>query len=97
MTGKVQMAVGGLVVGMALVVASATAFAADEPAKKDTYPLTTCVVSGEKLGGDMGKPVIFNYEGREIRFCCPGCVKTFKKNPEKYLKILDEAEFKNWL
>lgn len=94
MASKVQKAVGGLVVGLALVVASATVFAADEPAKKDTYPLATCVVSGEKLGGDMGKPVIYDYKGREIRFCCAGCIKTFTKNPEKYLKILDEAEAK---
>jgi hypothetical protein len=71
----------------------------DTKPAKDTYPLTTCVVSGEKLGGDMGKPVIFIYKdpkikndpGREVRFCCPDCVKDFKKDPAKYLKKIDDA------
>jgi YHS domain-containing protein len=59
--------------------------------KQDTYPLQTCVVSGGKLG-EMGKPYVYMYEGREIRFCCKGCVKDFLKEPAKYLKKLDDAE-----
>jgi YHS domain-containing protein len=62
-----------------------------DKAKTSTYPLDTCVVSGEKLG-EMGKPYIYNYEGREIQFCCKGCVKDFKKDPAKYVKKLDDAE-----
>ena len=62
---------------------------------KDAYPLTTCVVSGDKLGGEMGAPVKFDYNGREIRFCCPMCVAEFKKDPAKYLKLLDDAAAKN--
>ena len=65
-------------------------------------PLTTCVVSGEKLGGDMGDPYVFTYKdktkkndpGREIRLCCKSCLKDFEKEPAKYLKKLDEAEAK---
>ena len=26
------------------------------------YPLKTCVVSGDKLGGDMGEPIVFIYQ-----------------------------------
>lgn len=59
-------------------------------AAEDTYPLTTCVVSGEELG-EMGAPIIFNHEGREIRFCCKHCRKDFLKEPAKYLKKLDDA------
>jgi len=55
------------------------------------YPLDTCVVSGDKLGGSMGKPVNFDYKGREVRFCCKACIKDFKKDPAKYLKKLDDA------
>jgi hypothetical protein len=58
------------------------------------YPLDTCVVSGEKLGGDMGDPVILQYQGQEVRFCCPACKKIFLKDPEKYLKILADAKAK---
>ena len=62
-------------------------------AKAKPYPLTTCVVSGDKLG-EMGKPYIYKYKDREIQFCCKGCVKDFNKEPAKYLKKLDEAEAK---
>ena len=65
----------------------------DKAAKTDTYPLTTCVVSGEKLG-EMGDAVIFNYEGREVRFCCKDCKKDFLKDPAKYLKMIDDAAAK---
>ncbi len=76
--------------------------AGDNKSGKDTYPLTTCVVSGEKLGGDMGAPYIFTYKdpkikndpGREVRLCCPSCLKDFKKDPAKYLKKIDEAAAK---
>jgi hypothetical protein len=26
-----------------------------------------------------------------VRLCCKGCVKDFNKNPEKFLKMIDEA------
>jgi YHS domain-containing protein len=54
------------------------------------YPLKTCIVSGEEFGGDMGDPVVIEYQGREIKFCCSSCVKKFNKDPEKYIKSLDE-------
>jgi len=53
----------------------------------DSYPLTTCVVSGEKLG-EMGPPVVINHKGTEVRFCCNSCVKKFNADPEKYLAKL---------
>jgi hypothetical protein len=63
---------------------------------KAEYPVTSCPVSNEKLGGDMGQPVdqIYRQEGkpdRLIRFCCKDCVKDFNENPAKYLKALDDA------
>jgi YHS domain-containing protein len=61
--------------------------------KLKPYPLETCSVSGEKLG-EMGKPVVTEYKGREIKFCCKSCVKDFNKNPEKYVKKLEQAEAK---
>ena len=55
------------------------------------YPLDYCLVSGDKIG-EMGKPVVTNYHGQEIKFCCPDCVKDFKKDPAKYIKKLQDAE-----
>ena len=80
-----------LVVGVLLTGVLLPLAALAEDAKADTYPLKTCVVSGEKLG-EMGKPYIYTYEGREIRFCCKGCVKDFKADPAKFLKKLDAAK-----
>jgi YHS domain-containing protein len=65
--------------------------AKDAPAKP--YPLKTCVVSGDELG-KMGEGKTITYEGREIRFCCKDCEPDFRKNPEKYIKKLIEAEQK---
>ncbi|MBU0507607.1 hypothetical protein KKH27_02040 [bacterium] len=61
--------------------------------QQDHYPLETCVVSGEKLGG-MGEPTNYVYQNRLVRFCCDGCIKTFEKNPEKYLGMIDAAATK---
>jgi YHS domain-containing protein len=74
-----------------LIVAGTPASAADP--EGDPYLLDTCIVSGQKLGA-MGKPVIYNHEGREIRFCCSGCPDKFKTDPAKYLKQIDEAIIK---
>jgi len=61
-------------------------------AKPKPYPLTTCVVSGEKLGGDMGDPYVFMHEGREVKLCCKSCLKDFNKNPAKYMKKIETAD-----
>ena len=83
-----------MVIALAALLALGLAVRAEDAAKKtDTYPLTTCVVSGEELG-EHGDPVVFNYEGREVRFCCKDCKKDFLKDPAKYLKMIDDAAAK---
>jgi len=69
--------------------------AADQNSEKKPKPyvLKTCSVSDEKLDS-MGKPVSYVHEGREIQFCCKDCIKTFKKNPAKYVKKIEAAEAK---
>ncbi|HEY3319318.1 MAG TPA: efflux RND transporter periplasmic adaptor subunit [Planctomycetota bacterium] len=57
------------------------------------YPLDYCVVTGAKLG-EMGDPVVYQYEGRTIKFCCDSCPPKFKADPAKYLKLIDEAAAK---
>lgn len=61
---------------------------------KNTYPLDTCPVTGAKLGS-MGDGVTYTYKGQEIRLCCEGCLDVVKKNPEKYLKIIEDAKKKS--
>lgn len=64
-------------------------------AKAKPYPLKTCVVSGEKFGGDMGDPYVFTHEGREVKLCCKGCLDDFKKDAAKYVKKMEAAEVKD--
>ncbi|MEI8309783.1 MAG: hypothetical protein WCH98_03410 [Verrucomicrobiota bacterium] len=54
------------------------------------YPLTTCFISGDKLG-EMGKPFVFTYQGQELKLCCKDCKKKFDKNPEKAMKDFQDA------
>lgn len=62
---------------------------AEEKAK--AYPLDKCVVTDEKLGGH-GTPYVFTHEGREVKLCCKGCLKDFKKDTAKYVKKIEAAE-----
>jgi YHS domain-containing protein len=49
-------------------------------------PQTVCPV----LGGNINKQIYVDYQGKRIYFCCEGCDKEFRKNPEKYLKKMEE-------
>jgi len=59
--------------------------------QKPSYPLAVCVVSGEKLGGDMGEPVDYVYSNRLVRFCCKMCESSFNKDPDAYLARINTA------
>jgi YHS domain-containing protein len=48
---------------------------------------TTCPV----LGGEIDKKIYIDFKGERIYFCCSQCIDDFKKNPEKYLKILKDS------
>ena len=53
------------------------------PRPSDPYPLTTCPVSGGALGS-MGEPVVKEYDGQEVRFCCAPCVPKFEADQARY-------------
>ncbi len=63
-----------------------------EDAKPTPDKLTTCVVSGEKLGGDMGKPFVFTYKNQEVKLCCKSCKKDFDKDPDKFIVKIRAAD-----
>lgn len=60
-------------------------------AQMKDYPLTTCMVSKDKLGGDMGEPMEYVIAGRLIRSCCKDCKKDLEKDPAKFIAMIDEA------
>jgi YHS domain-containing protein len=55
-------------------------------AKAAPVKFTSCMVTGEKLDGSMGKPIMLKYKGQEYPVCCAGCKAPFEKEPEKYIK-----------
>ncbi len=55
-----------------------------------TYPLKTCPVSDEELGG-MGKPVKVTHEGTDVYLCCKSCLKDFNKEPTKFVAKVKAA------
>src|SRR5690606_7577873 len=62
----------------------------------DPYTLSTCPVSGKELGS-MGEPIIYDHEGREVRFCCAGCTPQCEEDPAEYLLKIDEQMIKQQL
>jgi len=75
-----------------------TAFAAgslvatDARAAADVKPALQATTQAKcpVLGGDINKQVYADYNGKRIYFCCSGCDTEFKKDPEKYMKKLEE-------
>ena len=62
-------------------------------AKPKPYPLDTCIVDGMSLDS-MGKPYVFVYQGQQIKLCCADCKPEFLKDPDKYMKKIQNAEKK---
>ena len=55
------------------------------------YALTTCPVSGDAFGGEMGEPEDLVVAGRLVRLCCAGCEGTVEKDPAKFVALVDAA------
>ena len=45
-----------------------------------------CPVSGEPIDKDVS----YVYEAKRYYFCCAMCIDEFKKNPEEYIKKVEE-------
>ena len=78
---------------VSVLAAPLAGFADDKTDKPVPDKLTTCPVSGDKLG-EMGKPFVMTYKGQEVKFCCPDCKKDFDKDPDKYMKKIRAADKK---
>lgn len=71
---------------VALMAAPVTAGQEGVGAGKAVKLQTTCPVGGEKID----KTVYADHEGHRVYFCCDNCKATFKKEPAKYIKQLQE-------
>jgi YHS domain-containing protein len=68
--------------------AVATTAVADAQVKPDL--MTTCPVSGDKLGA-MAAPYVFTNGNQEVKLCCKMCKPDFDKDPAKYLQKIEAA------
>jgi len=55
-----------------------------------SYALKTCPVSGQELGA-MGDPVVKEIAGRQVAFCCEGCVAPYEEDVDAYSAQIDAA------
>jgi YHS domain-containing protein len=62
----------------------ASAPAADQP--PSGKPQTNCPV----LNYPVNKSLYVDYQGKRIYFCCDGCQKDFMKNPDAYIKKMED-------
>ncbi len=84
-----------LFVALAAGVYAAAPAAGDKPAMNEqkhdtTKDQTICPVSGEPVSKDS--KITYTYKGTVYRFCCTDCREEFKKDPEKYIKQMQERE-----
>lgn len=82
---------------LVLVLGSAGAAVADTSSddaviasQRFSYPLTTCVVSGEKFTA-AAPAVSFVASGRLMRTCCGDCAGKVKASPARFIAKLDAA------
>jgi YHS domain-containing protein len=63
---------------------SSPIFAADASGKGT--PQTLCPI----LGGKIDKKVYVDYKGKRVYFCCASCKDDFNKDPDKYIKQMED-------
>jgi len=51
-----------------------------------------CPVGGEKI--EEKNKATYEYEGNIYNFCCAMCIDEFKKDPQKYIKKIEEEKQK---
>lgn len=84
----VAMAIRGEEPGHKRAVEQKTPAAPETKAAVAPYPLDTCIVGESKLGS-MGDPIVKVYNGREVRFCCAGCIAQFEADQDGYFEKID--------
>ncbi|MDP2923366.1 MAG: YHS domain-containing protein [Candidatus Omnitrophota bacterium] len=49
-----------------------------------------CPVTGEKISEET--KATYEYQGKIYNFCCAACIDEFKKDPQKYIKKIQEEK-----
>jgi len=84
---RVTLLASVMVALMSVGVVSAKDAAADAKATEQTVKKqTVCPV----MGGDVNKNLFIDFEGKRIYVCCKGCIAKVKKDPAKYIALLEK-------
>lgn len=51
-----------------------------------------CPVTEQAIEKGHEKDFTYEYNGKIYSFCCAGCLKPFKADPDKYIKALEEKQ-----
>jgi YHS domain-containing protein len=73
---------------IAFVVAAALVFKFSSPIVAQEIKQEKCPVMGFK----PSEKFYVDYKGKRIFFCCASCPDQFKKDPDKYMKKLEEDD-----
>jgi len=79
--GKILMVLGVIIVISAVVMGCGKKTDTPAPVEAVKVINTLCPV----MGGAVADGLTVEYKGQVIGVCCPGCIETFKKDPEKYM------------
>lgn len=70
--------------------------AVDDAVEEPSIPIEVgnkiCPISKEKIGQHGMEPFQVKYQGKSYNLCCAMCLEDFNKDPEKYIKMLEEME-----
>ena len=75
-----------LLTAMILGLATFNGYAEDKKPVKAKKAQTHCPV----MNGEINKEKFVDVKGKRIYVCCPPCIAKIKKNPDKYIKILED-------
>lgn len=57
----------------------------EDAISEDIFEVSPSVGICPVMGGAKKDKYSYAYKGKAYYFCCPGCIKVFKENPEKYI------------
>lgn len=73
-----------LVLFIATILFSTFSFAASNTSSDSKQ--TQCPV----MAGKVDKKIYADYKGKRVYFCCSSCLDDFKKDPDKYMKDMQD-------